>query len=91
MTESTIQALRRAWPVHQGEAEEALAMFRTYTASLLPRVPGMDTVLRLALRLYYGATIEQAAAREYLYRWHLALIPSPSCAGVFGVPHTLGM
>jgi hypothetical protein len=33
-----------------------------------------------------GHSIEDAAAREYLYRWRLAL-QSP----VFGAPHTLGM
>ncbi len=46
----------------------------------------MDTVYRLALRLYYGRSVQDAAAREYLYRWHLALK-----SRVFGVPHTLGM
>jgi hypothetical protein len=49
-------------------------------------VPGICTVLRLAVRVDCGRTPEEAAAREYLYRWELAL-QSP----IFGVPHTIGM
>ena len=40
----------------------------------MPRVPGMDIVIRLAVRIDQGRTIAEAAAREYLYRWNLALI-----------------
>ena len=50
------------------------------------RGPGMDTHSRLAVRCWLGHDVEEAAAREYLYRWNLAL-QSP----VFGVPHTLGL
>ena len=52
----------------------------------MPRVPGMDTVIRLAVRIDQGRTIDEAAAREYLYRWNLALI-SPLA---FGAPGLLG-
>lgn len=33
-----------------------------------------------------GATIEQAAAREYVYRWHLA-IKAPDQCGATGLRH----
>ena len=49
------------------------------------RVPGCDTAIRLAVRIEVGHSIEVAAAREYLYRWRLAL-QSP----IFGAPHALG-
>jgi len=43
---------------------------------------------------------EEAAAREYLYRWHLAILAPDQCIGhsvrnpcvsIFGTPHTIGM
>jgi len=46
----------------------------------------MDTVSRLAVRLSAGRTIEDAALREYLYRWRLACI-----SATFGAPHMLGL
>lgn len=65
-----------------------------------PRVPGCSTVIRLAVRIAGGATVEQAAAREYLYRWRLA-IKAPdqcidagtrnACVSIFGTPHPIGM
>lgn len=89
MAESLIQIARRAWanPVRRAQAEEALAIYRSHTAMRIKR-PGMDTMTALAIRLEAepGRTAEQAAAREYLYRWHLALT-SP----VFGVPHAIGL
>lgn len=84
---SMIQDLRTAWPIHEKGAKEAYSLFVTHCDGKAPcRVPGMDTVYRLALRLHYGRTIQEAAAREYLYRWNLAL--KSRC---FGVPHTIGM
>lgn len=47
---------------------------------------GMHASHAIAHRLGCGLSVEQSAAREYLYRWNLAL-RSP----VFGVPHTLGL
>lgn len=38
------------------------------------------------VRIDCGRSPEEAAAREYLYHWELAL-RSP----IFGVPHTLGL
>jgi hypothetical protein len=59
-----------------------------------PRIPGMDTVIRLAVRIKNGRSIEEAAAREYVYRWHLAIKPfdqcEPSAASIFGAPHLVG-
>lgn len=66
---------------------DAYVRFITYCGNVAPcRVPGCDTVIRLAWRIECGKTAEQAAAREYVYRWGLAL-KSP----IFGVPHTLGL
>jgi hypothetical protein len=84
---STIQDLREAWPIYENDAVLAYRLLVDHCEGVAPiRVPGMDTLYRLALRRFYGRTVEEAAAREYVYRWFLAL-RSP----VFGVPHTLGM
>jgi hypothetical protein len=81
-----VDELRAAWRNHETEARAAHRLFVGHCQDVAPcRVPGMDTVLRLAYRISLGRSIEEAAAREYLYRWNLAL-RSP----VFGVPHTLG-
>lgn len=80
------EIVRNAHLLHAAEAQEAYEIFTSYCAEPLPRVPGMDTTLRLAVRIQNCRTIEEAAAREYLYRWHLAL----QWDG-FGVPHTLGL
>lgn len=80
------QAVRNAWPKREAAARQADALFASYCAPRPARVPGMDTVLRLAVRIDCGRTIEEAAAREYLYRWSLALR-----SRVFGAPHTLGL
>lgn len=83
---SLIQTLNEAWPAHADAAREAYALFVGHCGENRPiRVPGMDTVYRLAIRIHCGRTVEEAAAREYVCRWSLAL-RSP----VFGVPHTLG-
>lgn len=79
-----IEELRAAEAKHGAEACKAYELFTDYCGRIMPRVPGMDTVLRLAYRISLGSTIEQAAAKEYLYRWNLAL-QSP----IFGVPHSI--
>lgn len=58
--------------------------------AVLPALPS-SMGARMAARLGDGMSIEGAAAREYLYRWTLALTPSPRNAGVFGVPYPLGL
>jgi len=68
------------------EAEIAMDRFEDMTGHQLPRVPGCDTVIRLAWRMECGRTLQESVAREYIYRWSLAL-QSP----IFGVPHALGM
>lgn len=73
-----------AWRDYKPEALQAEALLNSWGD--FPRVPGMDTALRLAHRLAFGRSVEEAAAREYVYRWNLAL-RSP----IFGVPHTIGM
>lgn len=96
-----------AYAKHQGEAREAYRLFVSYCGTAPARVPGMDTVIRLACRLALGRSIEESAAREYVYRWHLA-IKAPdqcnatgrddardrnprACISIFGTPHTIGM
>lgn len=85
-------------------ASEARAMVAQWCD--LPRLPGMDTHTRLAVRIYHGRTVEQAAAREYLYRWSLPLLQwinhaetdrprsrhgCRSVTGAWSVPHLIGM
>jgi len=54
-------------------ATSALAIFHGHCSQPMPRIPGCDTWLRLAIRIHRGMSAEQAAAREYAYRWHLFL------------------
>lgn len=61
-----------AWLKFRGAAMDSLILFQDYAPNR-PRVPGMDTAVRLAVRLDNGRTVEEAAAAEYLYRWRLAL------------------
>ena len=108
MAETMIQALRNAWPIHKEGAKAAFDLFDSWCADgMRSRVPGMGTTERLALRLYYGKTVEEAAAAEYVYRWRLA-IKAPdqcgatgphdwsdrnprACLSIFGAPHLIGM
>lgn len=85
MASSTVQLWREAWPLHEAAAMEAFRLFQSWCTTPLCRVPGMGTPDRLAIRIHLGRSVEEAAAREYCYRWRLAL-QSP----VFGVPHLLG-
>jgi len=92
----------QAFRAHKDEAIAAFGLYRSYCGgTTLPRVPGMDTYDRLALRIANGKTVEQAAACEYAYRWHLAIrapdqfrwdrpARNEACT-VFGTPHTIGM
>lgn len=92
-----------AYDKHRAAAHEAFALYKSYCGGIVPpRVPGMDTVIRLAWRIECGRTVEEAAAREYLYRWSLAIkapdqcmLPHNTtrapCVSVFGTPHLLGM
>ena len=69
---------------HRDEAYQALELLRSW--GYFPRAPGCSTDIRLGHRIALGRTIEEAAAREYCYRWKLALR-----SRTFGIPHTLGM
>lgn len=86
MAESLVVIARRAMAAHQFDALRAYDEFVDMCGGRAPpRVPGMDTVIRLAIRIECGRSIEEAAGREYFYRWNLALK-----SRTFGVPHTLG-
>ena len=54
-------------------ATTSLELVRGYCTGPLARIPGCDTLIRLGIRIHLGMTVEQAAAREYAYRWHLFL------------------
>ncbi len=101
--ESLLSRYAVAYQTYKEEAGQAHQLLKSWCAWPLPRVPGMDTVIRLAWRMAHGRTIEEAAAREYVYRWHLAIKPfdqidgaggyvgtGPACS-IFGTPHTLGL
>lgn len=83
---SVLKEAAEAYRNHKVEAHRAYDLFQSYCDYPVPRVPGMDTVIRLAYRIACGRTVEEAAAREYVYRVNLSLI-SPTC---FGAPVLLG-
>lgn len=69
-----------AYTNHQRAAETAYGIYAGYCGKLVPpRVPGMDTVIRLAVRIAAGKTPVEAAAREYVYRWQLAILAPDQC------------
>ena len=63
----------QAYLDHRPAAEEALRLFRAMCDYQVRRIPGCDTVIRLAWRISLGMTPERAAVREYLYRVNLAI------------------
>lgn len=82
--------LRHVAETRADEIKRACDLFAEMVQGTVRKVPGADTTTRMAERIGFGLTPEQAAAREYLYRWNLALVPSPRNAGIFGVIHPLG-
>jgi hypothetical protein len=68
------------------EVAAASALYRSWCVGPQVRRIGMGIEHAVAHRLSFGRTPEQAAAREYLYRWSIALN-----SRVFGAPHALGM
>lgn len=72
---SNVEIAREACadPGTRQAAKDALALFRSYCAQSMPRIPGMDTWIRMAIRVHLGKSIEEAAAREYSHRWLLFL------------------
>ncbi len=103
MPQTVSEMLSAAWPLHKADAVKARDLFDSWCSDAMRRrVPGMGTTERLAVRLYLGRTIEEAAAREYLYRWSLAIKPAEQCmlphnstrnpvVSIFGTPHPIGM
>lgn len=86
-----------AFEKHKDAASKAFALLKSWHLLPITRVPGMDTVIRLAWRIECGRTVEEAAAREYVYRWNLAIRDFDQCGGgngavsVFGAPCTFGL
>lgn len=89
MKQQTVtEMLRAAWPIHKADAKRAFELFDSWctdegqrrgTRGVMSDVPGMGTTERLAVRIYLGRTIEEAAACEYLYRWSLAIKAPDQC------------
>lgn len=75
-----------AYQKHRDAAHRAMILFREMCDYDVPRVPGMDTAIRLAWRIECGRTEQEAAAREFVYRFNLAI----DRARAFGAPTTLG-
>lgn len=75
-----------AYEKHKTAAHDALRQFRALCDYPVPRVPGMDTVIRLAWRIECGRSVEEAAQREWFYRMSLAA----DRWRVFGSPQLLG-
>ena len=62
--ESLVKIARRAWAKHEDEAMLAYDAFAAMCGGQAPfRVPGMDTAIRLAVRIHEGRSIEEAAGR----------------------------
>lgn len=90
-----------AYDTHRDEAHAAFALLKSWCTFQLPLSPGCDTAIRLAWRIACGATIEEASAKEWLYRWNLAIKPGNQVTldggmrdplvSVFSAPSTLGM
>ncbi len=78
---SFVDQVKAAHKAHGKEAQEELKLLRSWYAHPMTRVPGMDTAIRLALRISLGRTIEEAAAKEYVYRWHLAIKATDQVVG----------
>ena len=99
---SIVQQVREACssPATVAKAREAFALLHAYSDNA-PRLPGCGTVERMAVRIHSGWSVEQTAAREYAYRWHLPLgqwvnhaesrSRSRQCCGEWPVPHLIGM
>lgn len=97
---SFVRDLYAAEKAHRHDAAESERLFKSYCdEGRAPRIPGMDTALRLAYRISLGRTVEESAAHEYLYRWRLALRGWVNQEGrgrlasdaVFPAPHAIGL
>lgn len=84
-----VDEVRAAWAAHRPDAERAYEIAASFCPNM-PRLPGCDTALRLAHYIYHGLSVEQAAAREYRYRWMVAL-QSGRFVGAAYAPHQLGL
>lgn len=67
------------------DVRASTALYRSWCVGPQVKRIGMGAEHAIAHRLSFGLTLDQAAAREYLYRWNIALQSK-----VFGAPHSLG-
>ena len=69
-----VQMVRECMASHGAIANDAELMFSDWwNNGAPPRVPGVDTVMRLACKAAAGRDASESAASEWLYRWNLAL------------------
>lgn len=68
------------------ECTSGVAAYKAYVRGPQVLRIGMSSDQAIIHRIGCGCGATEAAAKEYLYRWNLAL-RSP----VFGCPHTLGL
>ncbi len=84
---TTLQVVVPWGKIEMTKPKRALRLFHSYwgDGAVPYRVPGVDTLMRIAVSLWIGRTIEEAAAKEYLYRWSIAhngrAFPPPHCLG----------
>lgn len=76
-----------AYEKHKHAAEQAFDAFRAMCDYPVCRVPGMDTVIRLAWRIECGRDVQRAALEEFMYRVNLSI----DRARMFEAPVLLGL
>lgn len=93
MNEGLFDRIARGMAEHGDSARASLALVKSWHSGALVAVAGCGTLQRIAYGMTFGHGVERMAAREYLYRWSLALQwASPrSNLGATYAPHTLGM
>lgn len=79
-----------AYRFYRARADAAYRVFESYCTRPPIRVPGCDTAIRLAVRIDAGRSTVEAAAKEFIYRWNLALGGTAWAADMYA-PSTLGM
>lgn len=89
------------------DVHAALQELKTWLHEPLPHTGGSTAGIRIAWSMACGRTRTEALAREYIYRWALAIKPGDqiTCGSqvvnrfgqradalsIFGAPHLLGM
>jgi hypothetical protein len=103
MMSGFIDDLKAALAAHRHDGARAIAIVAEWCgADRLPSMnSGSDSMVRVCWRMFHGATLEEAAAAEYVYRWTLPLNQwvnhaeaksrAKPVTGAWPVPHLIGM